>query len=87
MDNPRTNSNYRDSGRTDYPQGRPGITFRTARQAGVEPLFRTEDINVRDVDARLVENINRALRDMERTRGIPANSLVATSGCRPARAL
>jgi len=81
LDNPRVNSNYRDSGRTDYPQGRPGIDFRTARQAGIEPHFRIEDINVRDVDARLVERINRAMQDM------PANlrdNLVATSGWRPA---
>jgi len=81
-DNPRTNRNYLDSGRLDNPQGEPGVTFRTARQAGVEPLFRIEDINVRDVDAKLVENINRALRDMEQRTGIPANSLVATSGQR-----
>ena len=75
LDNPRTNRNYRDSGRTDYPQGRPGIDFRTARQAGIEPLFRIDDINVRDLDARLVENINRALKAMEQRTGIPANSL------------
>ena len=83
-DNPRSNSNYRDSGRTDYPQGRPGITFRSAREAGIEPLFRTQDINVHDTDARLVGNINRALQAMEQRTGIPASSLVATSGWRPA---
>ena len=64
LDNPR-NPFYRDSGRTDYRQGRPGVDYRTARQAGIVPNFRVGDYNVHDLDARLIENINRAIEAME----------------------
>jgi hypothetical protein len=82
-DTPQTSRDYRDSGRTDYPQGRPGIDFRTARQAGIEPQFRTGDINTGDLDARLIANINRLLAD-PRTPQYVRDELTATSGYRPA---
>ena len=81
MDNPR-NPFYQNSGRTDYPQGRPGVDYRTARQAGIVPNFRVGDYNVHDLDARLIANINRAIVDMERA-GIP-NTLTVSSAYRPA---
>jgi hypothetical protein len=49
LDNPR-NPFYQNSGRTNYPQGRPGVDYRTARQAGIVPNS-VGDYNVHDLDA------------------------------------
>ena len=44
------------------------------------PNFQIQDINIQDLDTRLIENLNRAIADMERA-GVP-NTLVASSGMR-----